>query len=200
MSWYRHDLVTGWGGSALVTEKNTGIIEKKERRDISTTHHWSVRNSIGTEENMESYHQQIFPSNCRDLQKTAFSLNYQSDECTLLQNASKLSYTVLTPIWWLPLFQVSGEKGSSDTEFYLQESPRYNIPLSGTTRLDSLSSSVANGELRWTKCPGLRWMIGPGQQKQKVKTPEAKNPAWPEPQGSHKKMLQKTMVITIKDS
>ena len=60
MSWYRHDLVTGWGGSALVTEKNTGIIEKKERRDISTTHHWSVRNSIGTEENMESYHQQIF--------------------------------------------------------------------------------------------------------------------------------------------
>ena len=95
MSWYRHDLVTGWGGSALVTEKNTGIIEKKERRDISTTHHWYVRNSIGTEENMESYHQyRFFPSNCRDLQKTAFSLNHQSDECTLLQNAPKLSYTL----------------------------------------------------------------------------------------------------------
>ena len=111
-----------------------------------------------------------------------------------------VTQSMLTPIWWLPLFQVSGEKGKSDTESHLQESPRYNIPLSGTTRLDSLSSSVANGELRWSKCPGLRWMIGPGQQKQKVKTPEAKNPAWPEPQGSHKKMLQKTMVITIKDS
>ena len=111
-----------------------------------------------------------------------------------------ITQSLLTPIWWLPLFQVSGEKTKSDTEFHLQESPRYNIPLSGTTRLDSLSSSVANGELRWSRCPGLRWMIGPGQQKQKVKTPEAKNPAWPEPQGSHKKMLQKTMVITIKDS
>ena len=67
-----------------------------------------------------------------------------------------ITQSVLTPIWWLPLFQVSGEKGSSDTEFHLQESPRYNIPLSGTTRLDSLSSSVANGELRWSRCPGLR--------------------------------------------
>ena len=36
----------------------------------------------------------FFASNCRDLQKTAFSLNHQSDECTLLQNAPKLSYTV----------------------------------------------------------------------------------------------------------
>ena len=204
MSWYRHDLVTGWGGSALVTEKNTGIIEKKERRDISTTHHWSVRNSIGTEENMESYHQQIFSIKLQRLAENCifFELSERrvhfAPEC--FETELHITQAVLTPIWWLPLFQVSGEKGRSDTEFHLQESPRYNIPLSGTTRLDSLSSSVANGELRWSRCPGLRWMIGPGQQKQKVKTPEAKNPAWPEPQGSHKKMLQKTMVITIKDS
>ena len=91
-----------------------------------------------------------------DIQKTAFSWNYQSAECTLLLNAPKLSYTVLTLIWWLPLFQVSGESRQSDKESHLQETPRYNIPLSGTTRLDSLSSSVANGEFSWytdTGCP-----------------------------------------------
>ena len=60
-----------------------------------------------------------------------------------------VTHTVLTPIWWLPLFQVSGETRESDAEaHHLQETPRYNIPLSGTTRLDSLSSSVANGEFR----------------------------------------------------
>lgn len=41
--------------------------------------------------------------------------------------------------------RVSGETRESDAEaHHLQETPRYNIPLSGTTRLDSLSSSVAN--------------------------------------------------------
>lgn len=39
--------------------------------------------------------------------------------------------------------KVSGEK-ESDKQWYHQESPRYNVQLSGTTRLDSLSSSVAN--------------------------------------------------------
>jgi len=40
--------------------------------------------------------------------------------------------------------RVSGESRQSDKESHLRETARYNIPLSGTTRLDSLSSSVAN--------------------------------------------------------
>ena len=69
--------------------KNTGIIENKS--DIST-HHWYTRNFIRAEENMKSYRQQIFTLNCK-YSETAFSWNYQSDDCTLLQNVPNPSYT-----------------------------------------------------------------------------------------------------------
>ena len=100
MSWYRHDLVTGWGGSALVTEKNTGIIEKY-KKDVTFQLHtidpWETLSE--RKRTWKVITSSFFPSNCRDLQKTAFSLNYQSDECTLLQNAPKLSYTLHRQFW-----------------------------------------------------------------------------------------------------
>ena len=138
---------------------------------------WHFNYTIDTWETLLERKKTQFFRRIVDIQKTAFSWNYQSAECTLLLNAPKLSYTVLTLIWWLPLFQVSGEIRQSDKESHLQETPRYNIPLSGTTRLDSLSSSVANGEFSWyrvsfksaliflwAKKPGTRRVHGPPNQ------------------------------------
>ena len=104
-----------------------------------------------------------------------------------------VTQSMLTPIWWLPLFQVSGEKGKSDTESHLQESPRYNIPLSGTTRLDSLSSSVANGELRWSRSRIENWdeWLARDNRNRKLKHPRPRTLPGPSHRAAIKKCYKK---------
>ena len=145
------DTMSPWCHEAVTAEemlRNAGGHGSKIRRKHWKEKKWHFNYTIDTRETLLERKKTKFFRRIVHIQKTAFSWNYQSAECTLLLNAPKLSYTLLTLIWWLPLFQVSGESRQSGKESS-QETARYNIPLSGTTRLDSLSSSVANGEFRW---------------------------------------------------